>query len=143
MILYNLYSDHYNYNSSLNSFKSMDTIKAPQIMEHLSRSVNYTPYEVKWIPETSKFVSCGERPKATGLIQITQLTKGELKVLSTIQHPRGIKSGTFAASPTANTCFAFGDLEGKLNILDLEKEKVFWQVQAHHKIVNAVDGAGA
>lgn len=46
----------------------MDSIKAPQIMEHLSRSVNYTPYEVKWIPETSKFVACGERPKATGLI---------------------------------------------------------------------------
>jgi len=28
----------------------MDSIKAPQIMEHLSRTLNYTPYEVKWIP---------------------------------------------------------------------------------------------
>lgn len=37
----------------------MDSIKAPQIMEHLNKSVNYTPYEVKWIPETSKFVACG------------------------------------------------------------------------------------
>ena len=45
-------------------------------MEHLSRSLNYTPYETKWIPETSKFVVCGERPRATGLIEITQLTKG-------------------------------------------------------------------
>jgi len=44
------------------------------------------------------------------LIEITQLTKGEQKVLSTIEHARGIKSGTFAASPTANLCFAFGDL---------------------------------
>jgi hypothetical protein len=40
-------------------------------------------------------------------------------------------------------CFAFGDLEGKLSILDLEKEKVFWQVQAHNKVVNSVDGAGS
>ena len=63
-------------------------------------------------------------------------------MLSTIEHPKGIKSGSFAASPTSHTCFCFGDLDGKLNILDLEKEKVFWQVQAHHKIINCLDGAG-
>ncbi len=27
--------------------------------------------------------------------------------------------------------------------MDFEKEKVFWQAQAHHKVVNSVDGAGA
>lgn len=40
-------------------------------------------------------------------------------------------------------CYAFGDLGGNLNILDLEKEKVFWEAQAHAKIVNCVDGAGS
>lgn len=64
---------------------------------------------------------CGERPKATGLIEITQLTKGELKVVSTIENTRGVKSGTFAASPSSHLCFAFGDLAGNLSILDLEK----------------------
>jgi hypothetical protein len=34
-------------------------------------------------------------------------------------------------------------LEGKLSILDFEKEKVFWQQQAHTKVVNSVDGAGS
>lgn len=121
----------------------METTNAPQIIDHLTKSTNYTPYDVKWIPDSSKFVVCGERPKATGLIEITQLTKGELKVISTIDNNRGVKSGTFAASPSSHTCFAFGDLEGKLSILDLEKEKVFWQVQAHTKVVNSVDGAGA
>ena len=53
---------------------------------------------------------CGERPKATGVIEIHQLTKGELKVISTIDHPKGIKCGTFAASPTSHVCYAFGDL---------------------------------
>jgi WD repeat-containing protein 92 len=113
------------------------------MIDHLTKSTNYTPYDVKWIPDSSKFVVCGERPRATGLIEITQLTKGELKVVSTIEHNRGVKSGSFAASPSSHTCFAFGDLEGKLSILDLEKEKVFWQVQAHTKVVNSVDGAGA
>ncbi|MBM3469164.1 MAG: WD40 repeat domain-containing protein [Alphaproteobacteria bacterium] len=86
---------------------------------------------------------CGERPKATGLIEITQLTKGELKVISIIENTRGVKSGTFAASPSSHLCFAFGDLAGNLSILDLEKEKVFWQAQAHSKVVNCVDGAGS
>ena len=46
---------------------------------------------------------------------------GELKVISSIEHKKGIKSGTFAASPSSHVCFAFGDLGGNLNILDLEK----------------------
>ncbi len=121
----------------------METTNAPQIIEHLYRTTNYTPYDVKWIPETTKFMACGERPRATGLIEVTQLTKGELKVISTIDHPKGIKTGTFAASPSSHVCFAFGDLGGKLNILDLEKEKVFWEAQAHSKVVNCVDGAGS
>lgn len=99
----------------------METTSAPQIIEHLIRSLNYTPYDVKWVPDSTKFMLCGERPRATGLIEIHQLSKGELKVVSTIEHKRGIKAGTFAASPSTHPCFAFGDLEGKLSILDLEK----------------------
>lgn len=101
----------------------METTNAPQIIEHLYRTTNYTPYDVKWIPETTKFMACGERPRATGLIEVTQLTKGELKVISTIDHPKGIKTGTFAASPSSHVCFAFGDLGGKLNILNIRKRK--------------------
>lgn len=37
----------------------METTNAPQIIDHLYKSINYTPYDVKWIPETSKFVVCG------------------------------------------------------------------------------------
>ena len=54
----------------------MESVNAPQIIEHLHRTTNYTPYEVKWIPETTKFIVCGERPKATGVMEITQLNKG-------------------------------------------------------------------
>lgn len=46
----------------------MDTTNAPQMIEHMSNSVQFTPYEVKWIPNTSKFVLCGMHPKATGTI---------------------------------------------------------------------------
>lgn len=88
----------------------MDTTDAPQIVEHLSRSLNFTPYEVKWIPQTSKFLLCGEYPKATGLIETNQITKGELKTISKYDHNKGVKSGTFGASPTNHCCYAFVDL---------------------------------
>lgn len=97
----------------------MDTTEAPQLIEHLSRSIPYTPYEVKWLPHTSRFLLCGEQPNAKGLIELHQLTKNELKVVSKVEHKRGVKSGTFAASPSTNLCYAFGDLEGGLSIMDM------------------------
>ena len=57
----------------------MDTTNAPQIIEHLTKSLSFTPYDVKWIPQTAKFVLCGQHPKATGTIQIHQLAKNELQ----------------------------------------------------------------
>jgi len=27
--------------------------------------------------------------------------------------------------------------------MDLEKEKIFWSVKAHHRMVNSVDGVGS
>ena len=37
----------------------MDTTEAPQIIEHLQKTLNFTPYDTKWIPETAKFVLGG------------------------------------------------------------------------------------
>lgn len=66
-----------------------------------------------------------------------------MKSLSKYDHTKGVKCGTFGASPTNHSCYAFVDLEGKLSVLDMEKQKVFWQVKAHDGIANCVDGAGA
>lgn len=39
------------YKIDLNHFDpAMETTNAPQIIEHLYKSTNYTPYDVKWIP---------------------------------------------------------------------------------------------
>jgi len=42
----------------------MDTTDAPQIIEHVQKSINFTPYDVKWIPCSSKFVTMGILPNA-------------------------------------------------------------------------------
>jgi hypothetical protein len=45
----------------------MDTTEAPQIIEHLHESVPLTPFDVKWIPLSARFVLFGQSPKAKGV----------------------------------------------------------------------------
>jgi len=45
----------------------MDTTEAPQIIEHLSQSLPCTPFDVKWIPLSARFVLFGQSPKAKGV----------------------------------------------------------------------------
>lgn len=44
-------------------------------------------------------------------------------IIKQIDHPKGVKCGTFGASNGAQT-FSFGDFDGKINIVDLESKKV-------------------
>ena len=47
----------------------MDVSSSPQIVEHLSHSVNFTPFDAKWVPMSAKFAVVGSYPKGTGAIQ--------------------------------------------------------------------------
>lgn len=53
----------------------MDTTNAPQIIEHQSMSLDFTPYDTKWIPGTAKFVLGGQTMKATGIMKIFKLNQ--------------------------------------------------------------------
>jgi WD repeat-containing protein 92 len=53
----------------------MDTIAAPQIIEHQSMTLDFTPYETKWIPGTAKFVLGGQTMKATGVMKVFKLNE--------------------------------------------------------------------
>lgn len=48
----------------------MDTTDAPQIIEHIHKAVQYTPYDVKWVPCSSRLVSMGIQPNAKGILQV-------------------------------------------------------------------------
>ena len=37
----------------------MDTTEAPQIIEHVAKSLTCTPFDVKWIPSSARFVLFG------------------------------------------------------------------------------------
>jgi len=120
----------------------MDTTNAPQIIEHLTQSLNFTPFDTKWIPQAAKFCLLGQAPKATGLLQIFQLEKTELKKIYETEKPAGFKCSTFGISPSGAQHLSIGDFDGNLIIFDLEKCAVNFQTKAHKGIVNCIDGIG-
>lgn len=120
----------------------MDSINAPQIIEHQSQSLDFTPYDTKWIPGTAKYVLGGQTMKATGIMKIFRLNQEKSEMELTVNEGKGVKSFTFGASPFGGQQLAIGDFDGELRIHDLEKNKVSWRVKAHKEIVNSVDGIG-
>ena len=44
----------------ISRYIAMDSTDAPQIIEHIHKSVTYTPNECRWIPCSARFVSLGK-----------------------------------------------------------------------------------
>merc|ERR1719502_415316 len=123
---------------------AMDTTSAPQIIEHIHKSLNYTPYETLWVPCSARFCSLGISTKAKGILQIYELSKGESEMKTKAMNATGNKCATFGHSSLESRSIAVGDYAGCLKIWDLERFDVpTYQAQAHSSIVNAVDGVGA
>ena len=111
----------------------MENLDKPQIITHVDKSLNYTVFDVKWIPCSAKFVSMGMHPRDTGALQVYELSKGSVVkvvevrggdiiswyhtgfVLQT-EKKNSIKCGTFGAASMHQRHLATGDFAGKLNI---------------------------
>ncbi len=52
-----------------------------QITTQISKSINFTGYDVKWVPNSARLVSAGGNPRGTGCLKIWELNKAELKLV--------------------------------------------------------------
>lgn len=121
----------------------MDTTDAPQIIEHIHKSVNFTAYDTKWVPCSARFTALGIHANAKGALNIYQLNNGNLELLCEHKTSNGIKCGTFGASSLENRSIACGDYGGILSIYDLENvEMPIFKQQGHKSIINCIDGCG-
>ena len=131
----------------------MDSKDAPQMIEHLRKSVCFTPHDTKWIPHSAKFVSCGISPGGKGVLTVNELSRDELKTTLECNDllPHGIKCATFGASRIGDRKVAIGDYSGRLSMFDLEKCSVakgkeyptqVFSAQAHTGLINCIDGIG-
>ncbi|KAJ3189345.1 hypothetical protein HDU85_002974 [Gaertneriomyces sp. JEL0708] len=119
------------------------TLEKPQIISHVQKSLTYTPYDVKWIPSTARFVVLGQTPRGTGTIQIYELEKGDVSMVKQVEKPHAIKCGTFSASALNTNHLATGDFNGGLSMWDMTNPgSPVYNVQAHDQIINCIDGCG-
>ncbi len=49
------------------------TIEKCQIVAHLHKVLDYTPYDVRWVPATPKLVAAGTTPRGTGVLHLLEL----------------------------------------------------------------------
>ena len=121
----------------------MDLSAGPQILEHITQSLQITSYDTKWIPSSARFVVMGSYPRATGCLQVYELDGTALKLTKEKETKASVKCGTFGASGLAERHLATGNFEGYLQLYDLEHaDKPIMDVKAHTSIVNAIDGCG-
>ncbi|XP_055532183.1 dynein axonemal assembly factor 10 [Wyeomyia smithii] len=118
----------------------MDSV---QMIAHIEKSLDYSLFDVKWIPCSAKFVVLGSKPKGTGIIQVYQLNSGELDKLHETEKPKSFKCCSFGASQLRETQLATGDFVGKLAIYDVERlDEAIYEAEAHAGIINAIDAIG-
>lgn len=95
----------------------MEKLSKPQIICHIEKSVDYSLFDTKWIPCSAKFVVMGSRPRGTGIIQIYEVSSGELKHIKDIERSNPVKCGTFNASSLRDRHLAVGDF--KVHLIEL------------------------
>ena len=54
------------------------------IIEHVTKSLDYTLFDARWIPCSARFVVLGNFARGTGALQIYEVSKGELKLLKNV-----------------------------------------------------------
>jgi len=114
-----------------------------QILAHIEKPVNYTLFDVQWIPSSARLIAMGSHPRGTGIWQVYQMSKGELKLLEEINTPSAIKCGTISGITRDARQLATGDFNGNLSLWDLENPtQPLYSVNAHSSIINGIDGAG-
>lgn len=114
------------------------------MIAHIEKSLEYSIFDVKWIPCSAMFVVVGSKPKGNGIIQIYELNRGELDKVKEVEKPKSFKCCSFGASRLRETQLATGDFVGKLAIYDVERlEQAVYEVEeAHAGIINAMDAIG-
>jgi len=58
-------------------------------------NLNFTPFDTKWLPYSSKLILLGQTPKMEGTLNFYQLQKQKLVSLHTQNFGKGLKSSSF------------------------------------------------
>lgn len=87
-----------------------------QMLAHIEQNLNYSIFDVKWIPCSAKIIVVGSKTNSQGIVQIYELNSPKLELCKEITKDSAIKCASLASS-IADRKLAIGDFSGKLMIL--------------------------
>ncbi|KAL5291146.1 WDR92.2 family protein [Megaselia abdita] len=115
-------------------------INKPAILEHIKHSVHYHVLDVKWVPETANVCVFGA-DKNEGIMELFEMTEGQLVLQKTVRRASPMKCGSFGLSHKKQA--VTGDIRGRLQIIDLEAPTIpVINTQAHEAAINSIDVVG-
>lgn len=119
------------------------TLDKCQIITHITKQLTFTPFDVKWLPNSAKFLVIGQLPRGSGVIQLYELEPTDVKLVKEVEKPAAFKACSMGASALSPRHLATGDFNGQLCLWDLERlDTPVISIQAHDQIINCMDGAG-
>ncbi|XP_077522310.1 dynein axonemal assembly factor 10 [Amblyomma americanum] len=115
----------------------------PEIHEYIQHRIDYTAFDVKWMPQSAKFLALGACPDGQGTVEVYELDGSSVNKTQQLPHPRGVRCGTFAPSSLEERNVTTGGFDGKWRIWDIDypNEPVVC-VRGHSTIINCIDGIG-
>lgn len=88
-----------------------------QTLAHIEHSVNYSIFDVKWLPFSARFLSIGSKTNGKGIVQIYELDSPKVNLVKEIEVENSLKCCSFGISSAGERHLAVGDFSGKLMIL--------------------------
>lgn len=88
-----------------------------QSLLHIEQSMNYSIFDVNWIPFSAKFVSIGAKTNGKGILQIYELDSPKLNTVHEVTFDSSLKCCSFGTSSPGERHLAVGDFAGKLKIM--------------------------
>lgn len=88
-----------------------------QIFEHVSASVDYSVFDVKWVPNTAKFLAIGSKPNGSGVIEVFEMNENKVDSVIKLDRPKALKCCSFGVSELGRSKVAVGDFVGGLHVM--------------------------
>lgn len=128
---------------------SAPSFTKPQIISHLSTTLDFTPFCTEWIPLSARITVCGSSINGNGVIEIYNINETQLNKQARYTFDSAIKCSTYSASNTTDRYLTTGDYMSNLCIIDINNQKSSTPTVLYHtkvnkndSIINCIDGIG-
>ncbi|KAI7906335.1 WD40-repeat-containing domain protein [Cokeromyces recurvatus] len=104
----------------------------------ISKDLSFTPYDVKWIPLSSRLCVLGVTNQGTGKLGVYGLSGKHVELKTETETTSALRCGTITGQ---NRHLATGDFDGQLQVWDTQRFDIpLVTFKAHESIINSIDG---